>query len=103
MRQHLLISADAFEALSQINSKVDAVIVDPPYNTANKNTKILKGRKARSSDFGKWDYFADHEYLNFTEKWLNLVKPILKPSGNILIFCKLEYISDVKRIYEKLG
>lgn len=103
MRQHFLISADAFEALSQINSKVDAVIVDPPYNTANKNTKILKGRKARSSDFGKWDYFADHEYLNFTEKWLNLVKPILKPSGNLLIFCKLEYVSDVKRIYEKLG
>jgi len=103
MQQHYLISGDALEVLSKINSKIDAVIVDPPYNTANKNTKVLKGRKARSSDFGKWDYFADHEYLAFTEKWLSLTKPILKDSGNLLVFSKLEYVSDIKRIYEKLG
>ncbi len=103
MQQHYLISGDSFEILSKINSRVDAVIVDPPYNTANKNTKILKGRKARSSDFGKWDYFADREYLDFTEKWIGLIKPILKVNGNLLVFCKLEYISDIKRIYEKLG
>lgn len=103
MQRHFLISGDAFEILSKINHNVDAVIVDPPYNTANKNTKILKGRKARSSDFGKWDYFADHEYLAFTEKWLNQIKSVLKSNGNLLVFCKLEYVSDIKRIYEKLG
>lgn len=103
MQQHYLISGDALEVLSRINSKVDAVIVDPPYNTANKNTKVLRGRKARSSDFGTWDYFADHEYLAFTEKWLSLTKPILKDNGNLLVFSKLEYVSDIKRIYEKLG
>ena len=103
MQKHYLIPGDAFEILSRINNKVDAVIVDPPYNTANKNTKILKGRKARSSDFGKWDYFVKDEYLDFTERWIKLIKPILKNNGNLLIFCKLEYISDIKRIYEKLG
>lgn len=103
MQQHYLLSGDSFEILSKINSKVDAVIVDPPYNTANKNTKVLKGRKTRSSDFGKWDYFTDNDYLNFTENWLKLVKPILKENGNLLIFSKLEYVSDIKRIYEKLG
>ena len=96
-------SGNSFEILSKINSKVDAVIVDPPYNTANKNTKILKGRKTRSSDFGKWDYFTDNDYLNFTENWLKLIKPILKENGNLLTFSKLEYVSDIKRIYEKLG
>jgi len=103
MQQHYLMSGNSFEILSKINSKVDAVIVDPPYNTANKNTKILKGRKTRSSDFGKWDYFTDNDYLNFTENWLKLIKPILKENGNLLTFSKLEYVSDIKRIYEKLG
>lgn len=103
MQKHYLILGDALKVLSKMKTKVDSVIVDPPYNTANKNTKILKGRKARSSDFGKWDYFSNDEYLNFTEEWIKLTKPILKENGNLLIFSKLEYISDIKRIYEKLG
>ena len=100
---HYLIFGDSLKVLPEIKTKVDAVIVDPPYNTANKNTKILNGRKARSSDFGKWDYFSRDEYLNFSQKWINLIKPLLKPSGNLLIFCKLEYVSDLKRIYENEG
>ncbi|MBU3924598.1 MAG: site-specific DNA-methyltransferase [Patescibacteria group bacterium] len=102
MQKHYLILGDAFEVLTKMKNKVDAAIVDPPYNTANKNTKILKGRKARSSDFGKWDYFADKEYLDFTNEWIKSLKPVLKDNGNLLIFCKMEYISDIKRIYEKL-
>ncbi|MFZ1019686.1 MAG: site-specific DNA-methyltransferase [Minisyncoccia bacterium] len=103
MQKHYLILGDALKVLSKMKTKVDAVIVDPPYNTANKNTKILKGRKARSSDFGKWDYFTNDEYLDFTAEWIKLIKPILKENGNLLIFSKLEYVSDIKRIYEKLG
>lgn len=103
MSKHYLVLGDALKVLSKIKNKVDAVIVDPPYNTANKNTKVLKGRKARSSDFGKWDYFTNDEYLNFTENWLKLAQLSLKENGNLLIFSKLEYISDIKRIYEKLG
>lgn len=103
MQYHYLIYGDAIKLLPKIKLRVDTVIVDPPYNTANKNTKILKGRKSRSSDFGKWDYFEDDEYLKFSHDWINLVKPILKDNGNLLIFCKLEYVSDIRRIYEKLG
>jgi len=89
--------------LPKLKSEVDAVIVDPPYNTANKNTKQLKGRKARSSDFGKWDYFSNDDYLNFTNNWIGIIRGKIKDSGNLLIFCKLEYISDIKRIYERNG
>ena len=103
MNKHYLIKGDVFKVLPTIKNKIDAVIVDPPYNTANKNTKILKGRKARSSDFGKWDYFSNNDYLKFTEEWLKLITPILKENGNLLVFSKLEYISDIKRIYERLG
>lgn len=103
MNTHSLIQGDALKILPNIKQKIDAIIVDPPYNTANKNTKVLKGRKARSSDFGKWDYFTDDDYLNFTENWLELASPKLKENGNLLIFSKLEYVSDIRRIYEKLG
>lgn len=103
MNKHILINGDALKSIPTIKRELDAVIVDPPYNTANKNTKVLKGRKARSSDFGTWDYFTDKGYLDFTEGWINSAKSVLKESGNILIFSKLEYVSDIKRIYEKLG
>jgi len=100
---HYLIFGDAIKILPELRLSVDAIIVDPPYNTANKNTKILKGRKDRSSDFGCWDYFSDQDYLKFTENWIKLIKPIIKKSGNLLTFCKLEYVSDVRRLYEKRG
>lgn len=103
MTKHYLILGDALKVLGEIKKEVDTAIIDPPYNTANKNTKILKGRKSRSSDFGKWDYFSDKDYLDFTKSWIDKLKKKLKINGNLLIFCKMEYISDIKRIYEELG
>jgi len=100
---HYLVLGDALQKTKLIDFKVDAAIVDPPYNTANKNTKILKGRKARSSDLDKWDYFGDEEYLIFTKNWIEEISKKLKDNGNLLIFCKMEYISDIKRIYENIG
>lgn len=103
MSYHTLICGDALTILPKILTKVDAVIVDPPYNTANNNIKKLKGRKDVSSDFGRWDYFVDEDYLNFARNWIQAVKPILKTHGNLVTFCKLEYVSDIKRLYEKEG
>jgi site-specific DNA-methyltransferase (adenine-specific)/modification methylase len=103
MPKQILIHGDSANVLKSLNFEVDSCIVDPPYNTANKNTKVLKGRKALSSDFGEWDYFTDEEYLQFTEKWIDSVHDLIKTSGNLVIFSKLEYISDIIRIYEKRG
>jgi site-specific DNA-methyltransferase (adenine-specific)/modification methylase len=103
MPKQILIHGDSADVLQSLNIEVDSCIVDPPYNTANKNTKVLKGRKALSSDFGAWDYFTDEEYLSFTEKWIDSVHDLIKPSGNLVVFSKLEYISDIIRIYEKRG
>jgi len=104
MISHYLILGDLLKILPKIKEGIfDAVIVDPPYRTANKNIKELKGRKAMSADFGEWDYFKDDEYLQFCDSWLHQCSRILKKSGNLLTFCKLEYVSDIRRIYEKLG
>lgn len=101
---HYLIFGDAVEILPQFSANaIDAIIVDPPYNTAHKDVKVLKGRKAISMDFGKWDYFEDDDFLRFSKVWLSYCHEILKPSGNLLTFCKLEYVSDIRRIYETIG
>ena len=98
-----LIYGDSLKVLPNIKKEFDCVIVDPPYNTANKNTKVLRGRKNRTSDFGDWDYFQDSEYLQFTHNWIDAVNRKLKEQGNLILFCKMEYISDIKRIYENQG
>lgn len=103
MNKHTIIHGDSAEVLEMIKEQVDAAIVDPPYNTSNKNTKHLKGRKALSSDFGEWDYFTEEEYLNFIDKWIDAIRDRIKESGNLLIFSKLEYISDVIKAYESHG
>jgi site-specific DNA-methyltransferase (adenine-specific)/modification methylase len=100
---HKIILGDALIKLDTLNKKLDCVLVDPPYNTANKNTKNLKGRKARSSDFGPWDYFNDMEYMQFTKAWISKIPRVLKNNGNFILFCKLEYVSDIRRIYEQCG
>jgi len=79
------------------------ILTDPPYNTAHKNTKVLKGRKDISMDFGAWDYFEDDDFLKFSKVWLEQCYPVLKEGGNLLTFCKLEYVSDIRRIYERIG
>ena len=104
INNHKFILGDYKDCIKKIkDNSVDAVIVDPPYNTANKNIKFIKGRKEISSDFGEWDYFGDTEFIRFSEEWISKISPKLKEGGNLVIFCKLEYISDIKRIYESLG
>ena len=101
---HKLYFGDCNKIMNEFNAEIiDLILVDPPYNTANKNTKFLKGRKALSKDFGEWDYFDNPDYLQFTRRWISNAVRVLKQSGNFLVFCKLEYISDIKRIYESYG
>lgn len=101
---HYLIFANAIDILPKLKDGIiDSILVDPPYNTAHRDIKILKGRKAISMDFGEWDYFEDDDFLKFSKGWLAYCYKILKHSGNLLTFCKLEYVSDIRRIYEKIG
>ncbi|MHA1125343.1 MAG: DNA-methyltransferase [Candidatus Heimdallarchaeota archaeon] len=101
---HKIILGDSIEQMNLLEKEsFDVILVDPPYNTAHKNTKVLKGRKDLSSDFGSWDYYEDKDYLIFTKKWMTSAIRALKVSGNFLTFCKLEYVSDFRRIYEDLG
>ena len=53
------------------NGFVDLVIADPPYNLE----KNFHGNTFHS--------IKDEDYEDYTEKWISLVEPILKPNGSI--------------------
>ncbi len=53
----------------------DLIIADPPYNL----TKDFHGNTFRQTDF--------ESYLAFTERWLDLATPLLKPNGSLYVCC----------------
>ena len=54
---------------------VDLLVVDPPYNL----DKDFHGRKFRRT--------SDEEYAAFTEEWIRLVRPLLKPDASVYVCC----------------
>lgn len=73
------------------DNSVDLVVTDPPYNVSQGQNITIKGRTIRK-DFGKWDY-------NFSpEPVLKELKRVLKPNGQIYIFCGTNQIPQYMSI-----
>jgi site-specific DNA-methyltransferase (adenine-specific) len=71
-----IINGDSFEVMSGLpNEFADLLIVDPPYNLS---------KTYSSTSFKK---MSDKEYQNFTEKWIEKVKPLLKKTSSIYVCC----------------
>lgn len=80
---HILIEGDNYHALAALSfthrGKVDVIIIDPPYNTGNK-------------DFMYNDHWVDKDdaerhskWLSFMYRRLNLAKDLLKETGVVFI------------------
>lgn len=70
------INGDTFEVLSLLPKNcVDLLIVDPPYNL----DKNYNGNKFKKT--------SDDLYEEYTEKWISLVKPLLKENATIYVCC----------------
>lgn len=80
---NLLIEGDNYHSLAVLNfthqNKIDAIYIDPPYNTGNKdfiyNDKFID----------KEDPFRHSKWLSFMEKRLRLAHRLLKNTGVIFI------------------
>ena len=71
-----LIVGDTFEVCKALpRGFVDLLIVDPPYNLA----KDYHG--------DRFSAVSDEEYLEFTERWLDAVLPLLKPNASVYVCC----------------
>lgn len=70
------INGDTFEVLSLLPKNcVNLLIVDPPYNL----DKNYNGNKFKKT--------SDDLYEEYTEKWISLVKPLLKENATIYVCC----------------
>ena len=71
-----ILLGDTFSLLPLLPEKsVDLVIVDPPYNL--------------DKNFGENDFsrMSDEAYAAYTERWIALVKPLLKANATIYVCC----------------
>jgi site-specific DNA-methyltransferase (adenine-specific) len=70
------ILGDTFEVMPYLPKQfVDLLIVDPPYNLA----KYFHGIKFKKT--------TDEAYAEFTEKWIELARPLLKENASIYVCC----------------
>jgi adenine-specific DNA-methyltransferase len=80
---NLLIEGDNYHALSVLNythaKKVDAIYIDPPYNTGARDWKY-------NNDYVDIeDAFRHSKWIAFMEKRLRLAKQLLKDSGFLIV------------------
>ena len=74
--ENCIILGDCFEALKALPEKsVDLLIADPPYNL--------------DKDFGgsKFRHMNDGDYLEYTDKWVRAVLPLLKDTATVYVCC----------------
>jgi DNA modification methylase len=85
---------DCLEYLQQLpDNSVDLVVTDPPYNVSQKQNMSWMGREVRK-DFGDWDYGFDPTPV------LIELKRVLKPTGQIYVFCSTKQIPEYMALFE---
>lgn len=90
---------DAFEKIKELpDNSVDLILTDPPYNLSEYSTGNMKfsWRSDINNDIAKWDKGFDPYTLK--DDFLR----ILKPKGNIFVFCSYNSIGRWHEIYDSL-
>lgn len=76
VEENSTVLGDVFVALKKIQDRtIDLLIVDPPYNL----DKNFHGNGFRT--------LANEEYAEYTEKWVEAVKPKLKKNASVYVCC----------------
>lgn len=84
------IIGDTFEVLPLLpEAFVDLLIVDPPYNL----DKSFNGKKFKKT--------TDELYEEYTEKWITMVKPLLKPNASIYVCCDWATSPSIYKVLKK--
>ena len=95
---HLLINSDCFSALRELpDHSVDLILTDPPYNIAKYSTGNMKfdWRSDINNDLAEWD-LAELRPADLVGEF----KRVLKPAGNIFIFCSYNIIGEYHRAFD---
>lgn len=98
IKDYLLINDDCFSILQTIpDNSIDLILTDPPYNIAKYSTGNIKfdWRSDINNDLAEWDLTELQP-----KDLLNEFKRILKPSGNIFIFCSYNIIGEYHKVFD---
>ncbi|MFH1400806.1 MAG: DNA methyltransferase [Nanoarchaeota archaeon] len=86
---------DCLEYLKKLpDNCVDLVVTDPPYNVSTRQDMKWQGRPIKRN-FGEWDFGFDPEPV------LAELKRVLKPHGQIYVFCSTAQIPQYRCIFER--
>ncbi len=98
IKDYLLINDDCFSILKDIpDESIDLILTDPPYNIAKYSTGNIKfnWRSEINNDLAEWDLTE----LN-PKDLVKEFKRILKPKGNIFIFCSYNIIGEYHKVFD---
>ena len=98
IKDYLLINDDCFSVLKNIpDHSVDLILTDPPYNIAKYSTGNMKfnWRSEINNDLAEWDLSE----LN-PKDLIGEFKRVLKPNGNIFIFCSYNIIGEDHKVFD---
>ncbi len=98
IEKYLLLNEDCFSALKKIpDNSVDLILTDPPYNIAKYSTGNIKfdWRSDINNDLAEWDLVELQP-----KDLINEFKRILKPKGNIFIFCSYNIIGEYHKVFD---
>lgn len=97
---NFLLEGDNLDALQLLQKthrgRVDVVYIDPPYNTGNKD--FLYDDRYMEED----DQFRHSKWLSFMYRRLELIKPLMSPSGVIFISIDDHEVCQLKLVMDKL-
>jgi len=86
---------DCIEYLKTLpDNSVDLVVTDPPYNVSQKTDIKFKDLNI-VKNFGDWDFGFDPEPV------MKEIKRVLKPNGQIFVFCSTEQIPQYMKIFKR--
>lgn len=93
-----LACADSYNYIKKIpDNSIDLILTDPPYNLSSYSTGNMKfsWRKDINNDLADWD----KKCFNPAD-WLIDFKRILKPTGNIFVFCSYNLIGKWHEVFD---
>ena len=100
-----ILNGDSLKELKKIpNESFDLIFADPPYNLQLRNQLVRPDRSKVNAVNDKWDQFESFKtYDDFTIKWLEECKRILKKNGSIWVIGSYHNIFRVGAKIQDLG
>lgn len=105
IQKDIILKGDCLEILKSFpDNSVDLVFADPPYNMQTEGELLRTDGSSFNGVTDKWDKFEDlHDYDEFSIKWLQECKRVLKKDGAIWVIGSFQNIFRLGYIMQDLG